>query len=1835
MSSISLLTNEYLYEFKLFFRKTLPKNEAFYIVLFFTKFFPIILFTHSIDPNSHNYPKLFTLSKIIRALVIFNHAPQFSYITLCIILYVLLLTFMISIAFVFIRYYLASRKTDYVLYSIPCNSLNLSKRLKLFFKISIYFYIIIIFFYQHIVEILYYGIFSIYYGTPSDIDQANKLLDYNGQYVFLILNIIFICLLMFSFYIFILFAANQSITSTYGFQMDMSHQDITFHIVLFSLQGLYSTSFYYDDDIRKKYDVLVAYILFFILLLSMLNSFKHINFHYSSKVCFSIRFMNNFCLVSCLIEILIYHFAPERQKGDQKYYFGKLILDVINGFILTLYTAHIQKRLSFKRFSNGFFVMNKIFEVKSLFEFFLFIHELKTPQEKYLLILKMIQVHQEKCNLETCQCHKYQKYFLLMNDKNNIEKVVNKFISLGEKKITERITNHLNSQSDSLDKLLYLHCAFLFSIKKSIPITLYMCQYYLMKKKNELNFPFSYKLYELNALTIEKLKQRQKHSIKVANFVQESIIYEKVRKIIVILCSHFEKLMYFKTLKNTNSKLLFECEDVLYPLIDYISMQSKLKEIIRKYVKLHFFEHSLEIRYIIYYYTKLFNIDFEKKTINKIYKGQKVYPSLTQIIDEKIELKNIRQNYMILFLNSDNRFLIRYISTETTEELGFIKNELINKDFNELLIPKQITHYHSIYMKTFILMGYPNYQKKSFLVNKELQLLPYNINCKIIPMIDSLYSIIVNIEKQTTVNSKNYHVILDMSYHVLCISEAFELQFFFSLKMLNMLKINFCDFFGVNKEKINELYKQLKGTKSTTRSNYLPFASTSIKGDEQYYYKTMDINFFKNYSDKEKNNKENNQWIRFETVPKDKIVNSVIKLGKNIEELGMEKEWKWKLQDLYNKLKNKVGSTDEMKTQGSFFNGQSYNMSVTGRETSYNTPSTNNPMNNFYITFHLKQIGVVQYYITTISEYIDDNLSAKNKLEDRSSNRHSIVFLRNETSEYLTLQYAKEEAILQKKRASFLLGASFDSGFIPEDGGSFNFNNADLNVSINQDNSFKANLQKDNSKMSLFNNDFPSAVSAVSGISAVSAVGLNTPNQQDKNMFSLKQRISMMKGSSNSNRNAIANSSVLSSDDDLNILSLKEVKKRVKMLNFLKIGEGLFFVIVLILNLTNFIQNSATIDYSLNLFYINAYSFLLTNDLFYGSLACIRACFISDGIQDGSMDSLNLRISQSAEDLINHYQLLNTHTNKLINKKQTNRIYDIFTVENDYYYLISNWGEKVLKSNMIDEIYAIHYWLKTFNAVSSSNTNNCRIEQFFFNMQYKNITLDLSSKATSEEKFIYYICNNIITDISDDLESLSKITNEILNKDNRSAKNSSVAFNSSILVCAAILYVIIILSIQISRTIFKARMAILFTKHDYEEIFFDDVKKFKKLIEEFSMKDCNEYTVFKNGLLNGNTVTPKSFISVSPNEKKSRQRRHSPNRREKFSKKESIYSKVEIAKDTAEALALKIENTNKQFSKKSEPKYAFCSIIILCITFLAFFGVEIANILVCSQSNEGLLIENEFATNFFSRGPKMNELVLYSIISVVMGDVQYITKETSTYPTSILSNYYDKDLDLSTNSIFSALDTSNYAYLYYQLYIIRSNIDIFVNAKDMYQYLLITTKNEFYFYDGENFCIYASYQYIRNYYESVTDPQTFLEKFSSLVSDCRKLGNGINLSGYKTGIDLMLQILNTLYYNFKLSTSENKIKNFLQDPDLVTIIDNLLIMIRTLHFADSFLVIDDIENSYKKSHNIKVIFSIISICFSCGIILGMLIVIILRLDEYNRVLEKIVLIFEKIVSNYK
>ena len=75
----------------------------------------------------------------------------------------------------------------------------------------------------------------------------------------------------------------------------------------------------------------------------------------------------------------------------------------------------------------------------------------------------------------------------------------------------------------------------------------------------------------------------------------------------------------------------------------------------------------------------------------------------------------------------------------------------------------------------------------------------------------------------------------------------------------------------------------------------------------------------------------------------------------------------------------------------------------------------------------------------------------------------------------------------------------------------------------------------------------------------------------------------------------------------------------------------------------------------------------------------------------------------------------------------------------------------------------------------------------------------------------------------------------------------------------------------------------------------------------------------------------------------------------------------------------------------------------------------------------------------------------------------------------------------------------------------------------MYNYLLETTKMEIKFNsDGEDFCIFACYKYITKYCgDEFKNQDELTNKLNEEVKECRKIGNGINLTDYKTVIDLM------------------------------------------------------------------------------------------------------------------
>ena len=125
-----------------------------------------------------------------------------------------------------------------------------------------------------------------------------------------------------------------------------------------------------------------------------------------------------------------------------------------------------------------------------------------------------------------------------MHNKDKIEKLIYKFFYIGESKITELISNRSNITLIPLQKLLFLHCDFLYSLKGNIPVTLYLCQYYLIKMRKFLNFHYAYMIYEINYLTLRTMKRKDKSDKKAKGFLKENLLLDKIMKIISILCTN-------------------------------------------------------------------------------------------------------------------------------------------------------------------------------------------------------------------------------------------------------------------------------------------------------------------------------------------------------------------------------------------------------------------------------------------------------------------------------------------------------------------------------------------------------------------------------------------------------------------------------------------------------------------------------------------------------------------------------------------------------------------------------------------------------------------------------------------------------------------------------------------------------------------------------------------------------------------------------------------------------------------------------------------------------------------------------------------------------------------------------------------------------------------------------------------------------------------------------------------------------------------------------------------------------------------------------------------------
>ena len=1905
MYSVSIISDEHLYKLKLLFRKTLPQNQFFFLLIFILKYLPIIAFTHAIIPNYPPTSRIFTLSTIIQGITSMKPNNTLDYYLLCKIIYFFLFILLLLTIYLFYKIFFLSRNTDNKVYDIPNNKLNIPHHIKQLFHFICFFYFAVIILYQHIIEILCYAIFILIFKKSStsftlNNNNAQSYLNSNYNYIVVSINILFILLLITAMYFFIILSSNRTISKTYGFQSSMSPICLYTSIILFSTQGFYSfVLFFKDDTYRDRNSIIMCYVFVMILFINAVSNFKQTNYSSHCLIDYFLRFINNFCFVSGVLELIIYHCYPSEQKRTQSFYIVKLILDVVNSVMITWLFTLIQKNIAIKSVIKNFFNSNRTFQFENLFNFYLLLKNCDTFHKKYFFIFELLQLHRQYCTEEKCECRNHDKFF---NSNFEIEKfrnAINVFLSISEDKITSAIINFSKEKNKTtMTKLFTLHIDYLFSIKQNVPLTLYLSQYYLIQHKKELSFNDAYLIYEINYILIKRYRNANRE----LSFIKKNMIIEKIQKIIMQLCDNMEKIFYYKSLKNANNKLAFKCEDILYPLINYVKQNQHLRNMINTYSTQDIFEHSIELKYTIIYFLKLFSIKLPKKTFKKLYHGKCRFPSYAEIERNNDENNVDKSNYMVLFLRNDNRFIIKYLSLEIAEMLEYNKNELLNTDFNEMVIPNAIQHYHCIYMKQFVLSGLTVFKQNTFLVNKSLHLILVNVKCIVLPTKNTLYSLFIKIKQSKSYVYSQSHLLLDMSYQLWGMSKSFENNFIFTLDMLKMIKFNFCDFFGINKETINSYFLELRQIAKiiTTKQeegdvidhNKLSkiIALPTVRKEELRFYRFIDFDMFKNEKMKRKKQKKD-RLIKLQIVPKRKIINSVIRLRKSIDEMGLERDWKVRLNELYMKLTSHCAKNETVIMQ-------SDNPNI-----NTNSSSNNNIYNglceygNFYIKFHLKQIGDILYFVTTISDILDEehlnnnnnnakrtpvnkkyySYYTKNIDKERKNMKYNLNFLASEDSDMnnnnntssllnyknfvksanliIPIKHQKKKTFKRSNKATIHTNTNTNTPtpsptptLHSESIGSIHQN------SFNHNNTYNSINNTHNDSNNIFiNSRYNSEIGLVSR----------------QNSFDISTTSASLNNNSSSNsifnKNKYIFSFSANSQSSNNYLSLLTINNKEKQIIIFRGIIFLFLIIVFILNIVNIILNNISTKYSLNLFFINAYTFLLTNDIYYGVLACIDTCLVKDQIQNGNLSKLYSKTQQSSFDLIEHFHSLTSYMNEIIYKSEISEIYNVFHKEIEFKYILGNWKESIKKSNLFEEIYYIHYHLKIFN----QHYEECRMKQVFFNQQFKDLVHSSSMEflPTNEEAFIYYICANVVSGVSTMLEELMKTVNSILHNNNKKDNINSLILNIAIVISTLILYCSSIFIIQSSRFLFKGKMIYLFSKQENEEIFYEDIRKFKKLLNCFSIKECDEYTHYKIYLNSPNIPLSPHNRSLSTNnqnsskisslQKSTTKQLHSKKQKRMQKQTQGEYKlkiirlpknrqntlKRSYSSHVNDELQNKLILTNKNFRDRAEPKFAFCSLITISITFLLILAIELASICVSLNAHIVLTTENYLATSFLSRGPKLNELFLYSIISVIMNNVEYISKDVSLYDVYILSNHYNVKFDFDSNSIFKSFGKSNYAYLYYQLYIIRTNINLFVNDNKMKKYLVNTVKKEFLFERKENFCLYASLDYLQYYIKdsSLAEGNEFIKEWNGLVKECRELGNGINLSGYQAALDLMLELLSSHYYSFKVSDEGDNGDNvvdkqsaFLESEDMFIIEENILNVLRTLHIADSYSAIEDVEKSYHDSHNVKIIFLVVSICFCSGIIMIMILVIIIKFSFYINIISEIGRVFEKAIQNY-
>ena len=660
----------------------------------------------------------------------------------------------------------------------------------------------------------------------------------------------------------------------------------------------------------------------------------------------------------------------------------------------------------------------------------------------------------------------------------------------------------------------------------------------------------------------------------------------------------------------------------------------------------------------------------------------------------------------------------------------------------------------------------------------------------------------------------------------------------------------------------------------------------------------------------------------------------------------------------------------------------------------------------------------------------------------------------------------------------------------------------------------------------------------------------------------------------------------------------------------------LLFCEFIIIYMRNNINNSGK-KFIINYLYFSQ----LKIDIYSNSLNILYLC--NELTDDNNIKELTtLILYNKVNSILVHYSKYMDNLKEISKYSQMNKYFTKLYEDLSIYIIKDDWKIKTRKTNIIEEINILQYLINllTSNELKYNETE-CRLKKMFYNEKflndiYREELLKNEGGPTNEEQLLFYVLYNIIQNYKPKFEELTnEIIQLLMNHINLYTYFFITLLNSfliMLMIPIIILYIKMYLIDKVEIKIILSHLYIIETNHFFFE---KQIQFFRELIYEFTDNQIELFENAKKGrikepiphkkLSNKYLNEISSFTIESPLTNFSRK----PLKTQKFQK----------------------INFTEQISKIKKPnlmpKTLIIGIIVISIFISFLILLLIINILTSIKERKNFIYSIILSLNYMERLPKAIELMLYTHLSIIVGNSSIISgKSLNSYKgnNNKYLNYYKYDLDYEKASQIQSLSDSYFSNLFLENIVIKQYIDKFISKPlNSLSYIKewqikFTTKNYY--------CLYSSLGEIifkNEKYDNIFD---FFDNVNNNVEICNFANDKINEYGIEVEYDYFYQEITNLYQDFYFMDNKDDLKNkMLNDRDKNRMISNIQIPLRfaSNSFGYWFLIdLINLMNSNIKLHQ-KYFIVILVISF-------IMIIVVYFILKINYDMKMLILFFSKL-----